>query len=486
MTATQETTVRDRLYIGGEWIRPATDRVFSPVSPSTEALLGQVPEGTERDVDNAVAAARAAFDDPQGWSSWDVDARAQAMERFADALERRGPEIARLVSGQNGMPISMAEAVEGAFPAVALRYYADLIREQGIEERREGVFGRATRVRHEPVGVVAAIVPWNFPQALAFVKIAPALAAGCTLVIKPSPETVLDAFVMAEAAHEAGLPPGVLNIVPAGREVGAYLVAHPGVDKVGFTGSTEAGRSIAETCGRLLRPVTLELGGKSAAIVLDDADLAQHASEFVDATLQNNGQTCYLCTRILAPRTRYAEVVDTITDIVRSLRIGDALDARTQVGPLVSERQRARVEGYVTKGRAAGGRVTTGGNRPAGLEYGFFHEPTVFADVSNNDTIAREEIFGPVLAVIPYDTEQEAVAIANDSEFGLGGSVWSSDTERAIGLARRIQSGGIGINSYSHDIGSPFGGIKASGLGREQGPEGLAAYQHSKTIYNVP
>lgn len=486
MTTTQEIIVRDQLYIGGEWVAPATNRVLNPTSPSNEELLGQVPEATERDVDSAVAAARAAFDDPRGWAHWDVDARAQAMERFADALEQRGSEIARLVSGQNGMPIALSEAVEGAFPAVALHYYAGMIKEKGIEERREGVFGRATLVRHEPVGVVAAIVPWNFPQALAFVKIAPALAAGCTLVIKPSPETVLDAFVMAEAAHEAGIPPGVINIVPTGREVGAYLVAHHGVDKVGFTGSTEAGRSIGETCGRLLRPVTLELGGKSAAIVLDDADLAQHASEFVDATLQNNGQTCYLCTRILAPRARYTEVVDTITDIVRSLRIGDALDPQTQVGPLVSARQRARVEDYIAKGRAGGGRVTVGGGRPAGLDKGFFIEPTVFADVTNADTIAREEIFGPVIAVIPYATEQEAVAIANDSEFGLGGSVWSRDTERAIDLARRIQSGGIGINSYSHDIGSPFGGIKASGLGREQGPEGLAAYQNAKTIYNVP
>ncbi|MGK5114605.1 aldehyde dehydrogenase [Geodermatophilus sp. CPCC 205506] len=486
MSLTQETTVRERLYIGGDWIEPATSRTLTPISPSTEEAVGQVPEATERDVDRAVAAAGAAFDDPQGWSQWDVERRAQVMERFADALDERGSQTAHLVSSQNGMPISMSQAVEGAFPAVALRYYAGLIREKGVEERREGVFGRATRVRHEPVGVVAAIVPWNFPEALAFVKIAPALAAGCTMVIKPSPETVLDAFVMAEAAQEAGIPPGVLNIVPAGREVGAHLVAHPGVDKVGFTGSTEAGRSIGETCGRLLRPVTLELGGKSAAIVLDDADLGAHSAEFVDATLQNNGQTCYVCTRILVPRTRYSEVVDTITDIVRSLRVGDALDPATQIGPLVAERQRARVEQYIAKGIAEGGRVTTGGKRPADADRGFFLEPTVFADVQNHDTIAREEIFGPVLAVIPYDSEQDAIAMANDSDFGLGGSVWSRDTQRAIEVARRVRSGGLGINSYSHDIGSPFGGIKASGLGREQGPEGLAAYQTTKTIYNAP
>lgn len=486
MTATQETITRDQLYLAGEWTAPSTDRKLKLTSPSTEEPIGEVPEATETDVDRAVAAARSAFDDPHGWANWPVEERARVIRRFADALDKRGEHTARLVSSQNGMPISMALAVEGAFPAVALRYYADLVTSKGIEERREGVFGRATRVHHEPVGVVAAIVPWNFPEALAFVKIAPALAAGCTMVIKPSPETVLDSFVMAEAAEEAGLPAGVLNIVPAGREVGAYLVAHPGVDKVGFTGSTEAGRRIGETCGGLLRPVTLELGGKSAAIVLDDADLTAHATEFVDATLQNNGQTCYLCTRILVPRTRYAQVVDAITDIVRSLRVGDSLDPATQVGPLVSARQRTRVEDYIAKGRAEGGRITTGGGRPAGRDKGFFVEPTVFADVSNTHTIAQEEIFGPVLAVIPYDSEHEAVAIANDSPFGLGGSVWSEDADRAMDVARRVRTGGLGINYYSHDIGSPFGGVKASGLGREQGPEGLAAYQATKTIYNAP
>ncbi|WP_127129081.1 aldehyde dehydrogenase [Georgenia sp. SYP-B2076] len=485
MTVTQETITRDRLYIGGEWVAPTTERTFTAVSASTEEVIGHAPEAAEGDVDRAVTAARAAFDDPQGWSRWDVGRRADTIERFADAVEKRAGQTARLVSNQNGMPISMSEAVEGGFPPVALRYYAGLIRD-GIEERREGVFGRATRVRQEPVGVVAAIVPWNFPQALAFTKIAPALAAGCTMVIKPSPETVLDSYLIAEAAEEAGIPAGVLNFVPAGREVGAYLVSHPGVDKVGFTGSTAAGRSIGEACGRLLRPVTLELGGKSAAIVLDDADLASHTADFVNATLQNQGQTCYVSTRILAPRSRYGEVVDWITETVAALKVGDALDPVTEIGPLASERQRERVEGYIAKGIAEGGRLTTGGKRPAGLDRGYFVEPTVFADVSNTDTIAREEIFGPVLAVIPYETDAEAIALANDNEFGLGGSVWSRDTERAIEVARHVDSGGLGINYYSHDIGSPFGGVKASGLGREQGPEGLAAYQVSKTIYNVP
>jgi acyl-CoA reductase-like NAD-dependent aldehyde dehydrogenase len=316
-------------------------------------------------------------------------------------------------------------------------------------------------------------------------KIAPALAAGCTVVVKPSPETVLDSFLLAQAAIDAELPAGVLNIVPGGRDLGAYLVTHPGVDKVGFTGSTTAGREIAEKCGRLLRPVTLELGGKSAAIVLDDADLDLGAigQDLFLATLANNGQTCYLGTRVLAPRARYTEVVDTLTEFAASLNVADSLDPGAQIGPMVSARHRERVEGYIAKGRAEGGRVTTGGGRPAGRDQGWFVEPTVFADVDNDATICQEEIFGPVLAVIPYRDEDEAVHIANDSDFGLGGTVWSADPERALKLARRIDTGTIGVNRYLPDPAAPFGGVKASGIGRELGPEGLAAYQQLKSIY---
>ncbi|MDR3663061.1 MAG: aldehyde dehydrogenase family protein, partial [Mycobacterium sp.] len=316
-----------------------------------------------------------------------------------------------------------------------------------------------------------------------FLKLAPALAAGCTVVLKPAEETVLDAFLMAEAAAAAGLPAGVLNIVPGGREVGAYLVAHPDVDKVSFTGSTDAGRSIAETCGRLLRPVTLELGGKSAAIVLDDADLVGAMEAFFGATLLNNGQVCWLSTRVLAPRSRYSEIVDTITDLARSLTVGDPLNPQTKVGPLVSARQRERVEGYIAKGRSEGARLTTGGVRPAGLDRGWFLEPAIFADLDNNATIAREEIFGPVLTVIPYADEDEAVAIANDNDYGLGGTVWSADTERAARIARRVQSGTVGVNHYVNEPVAPFGGIKHSGMGRELGPEGLTPFQNHKTIY---
>ncbi len=345
------------------------------------------------------------------------------------------------------------------------------------------MLGKKVLVRRDPIGVVAAIVPWNVPQAITFLKLGPALAAGNTVVLKPAPETVLDAFLMAEAAIEAGLPPGVLNVVPAGREVGAYLVAHPGVDKVSFTGSTVAGRAIAETCGRLLRPVTLELGGKSAAIVLDDADLSSTIESFFGATLLNNGQICWLGTRILAPRSRYDVVVDTITGLAQSLTVGDPLEPATKVGPLVSERQRERVESYIGKGKAEGGRVTAGGGRPQGLDRGWFVEPTIFADVDTKATIAQEEIFGPVLAVIQYSDEAEAVAIANDSDYGLGGSVWTSDPERGAAFAKKVRSGTVGVNGYVNDPYAPFGGIKSSGMGRELGPEGLQPFQLLKSIY---
>lgn len=471
------------LFIGGKWVTPASDAVIQVVSPKSEEPIGTVPAADERDVDRAVAAARAAFDEPLGWSSWEPAKRADVMERLATALESRSSQTAEMVSAQNGMPISIATQIEGVFPAVLLRYYASLARTMPTEERRAGLFGGTTLVTRKPIGVVGAIVPWNFPQGLAFFKLAPAMAAGATVVIKPSPETVLDSFVLAEAAEEAGVPAGVLNIVPGGRAIGAYLVAHPGINKVSFTGSSATGRSIAETCGRMLRPVTLELGGKSAAIILDDAELSDKAEALLGATLLNSGQTCYVGTRILAPRGRYTEIVDFFTSLVGSLVVGDPLDPATQIGPLVSATQRARVEGYIAKGKSDGARVTVGGARPDAFSKGWFVEPTVFADVDNESSIAQEEIFGPVLSIIPYEGDDEAVSIANNSDFGLGGSVWSTDDARALGVARRVETGSVGINAYMLDPASPFGGVKASGIGRELGPEGLAAYQELKSVY---
>ncbi|MFF0450777.1 aldehyde dehydrogenase [Streptomyces sp. NPDC004609] len=475
----------DSFYIGGAWVRPRTDRVIVPVNASTEEPLGQVPEGVEADIDTAVAAARRAFDEPGGWSDWEPARRAEVMERLALAIDKRADDFVERVSAQNGMPVAVARQLEVGYPSAVLRYYAGLAREAAFEETRAGFFGGSIEVRKGPVGVVAAIVPWNFPQALSMFKFAPAMAAGCTLVMKPSPETVLDAFLMAEAAEEAGVPAGVVNIVPADRAAGAHLVAHPGVDKVAFTGSTAAGRSVAETCGRLLRPVTLELGGKSAAIVLDDAelDLERIGEGLFGATLLNNGQTCFLGTRVLAPRSRYPEVVDAFTALAESLRVGDASNPATRIGPLATARQRERVESFIARGRAGGARLTTGGGRPEGLDRGWFVRPTVFADVDNGAVIAREEIFGPVLSLIPYDDVDDAVRIANDSDFGLGGTVWTADPERGAAVARRVRTGTIGVNRYIPDPAAPFGGIKSSGLGRELGPEGLASYQQSQTVY---
>ena len=475
----------DSLFIGGEWVRPSSGARIDVTSASTEEPIGSVPEGAEADVDAAVAAARRAFDDPHGWSQWEPSARAEALGRLAAELEARAGEMAQRVSAQNGMPISIATMLEGGFPVIVLRYIAGLLDGASFEEERPGFLGGTNIVRREPIGVVGAIVPWNYPQTLAAFKYAPALAAGCTIVMKPSPETVLDAFLLAEAVAAAGIPDGVVSIVPGGRELGAYLVEHRDVDKVAFTGSTAAGRRVAEACGRLLRPVTLELGGKSAAIVLEDADLdlAKIGNDLFAATLVNNGQTCYLGTRVLAPRSRYDEVVDTLAAFASSLAVGDALDPATQIGPMASQTHRDRVEGYVAKGNSDGARLVTGGGRPRDMDRGWFVEPTVFADVDNSSTIAQEEIFGPVLSVIAYGDVDDAIRIANDSDYGLGGSVWTADAERGKDVARRVRTGTIGINKYAPDPGAPFGGVKASGIGRELGPNAIGAYQQFKSIY---
>jgi aldehyde dehydrogenase (NAD+) len=475
----------ETLFIGGEWLSPSSAATIEVHNASTGERVGAVPDGADADIDAAVAAARRAFDDPSGWSSWEPAERAAALERLAVKLEARAPEIGRLVSIQNGMPIMLSPIVEGMTPVGTLRYMASLLASAPVEEETSRFLGGDLIIRHEPIGVIAGIVPWNYPQTLASFKYAPALAAGNTIVLKPSPETVLDAYVFAEAVIAADLPPGVVNIVPGGRDLGAYLVQHPDIDKVAFTGSTAAGRAIAEVCGRLLCPVSLELGGKSAAIICDDADLdlAKIGQGLFSATLINSGQTCYASTRILAPRSRYAEVVDTFAAFASSLPVGDALDPATMIGPLVAERQRDRVEGYIAKGISDGARLVVGGGRPAGLDQGWFVEPTIFADVDNKSTIAQEEIFGPVLSIIQYTDEDDAIRIANESDYGLGGSVWTADLDHARRVIRRVRTGTMGINNYLPDPAGPWGGVKSSGLGRELGPGAIAAYQNLKTVY---
>ncbi|WP_374204835.1 aldehyde dehydrogenase [Pseudonocardia sp. WMMC193] len=474
---------RSHFLVGGEWRVPATNETVEIVEAATEKPLGTAPLAGTADVDAAVAAARAALRGP--WGRTTGVERAEAMRRFAAALRSRGRETSELVSRENGMPRALSLGANGFSPAITLDYYAGLAGTVDAEDVRPGMLSR-TSVRRGPVGVVAAITPWNYPQALAAMKIAPALAAGCTVVLKPAPETALDAYVFADAALEAGLPAGVLNVLPGGRSAGAHLVEHPGVDKVAFTGSTAAGRAIGAACGRLLRPVTLELGGKSASLVAEDADLAAFAAALPEVSLANNGQTCHACTRILAPRSRYAEVVDAVTDTVRALRIGDPLDKATRIGPLVSAAQRERVLAHIDAGRRSGLRLTAGGAIPADQPTGWFVEPTVFADVDNAAALAQEEIFGPVLVVTPYADEDEAVALANDSQYGLGGTVWTTDVERGLALADRIESGSVGVNHYGLDVAGPFGGVKASGLGREMGPEGLTPYIAYKSVYLAP
>ncbi|OBH66774.1 aldehyde dehydrogenase [Mycobacterium colombiense] len=477
MVLRNEVLIEGQLFINGEFRAAAR---FEPVvEAATEAVLGNGANATRGDIDDAVAASRRALDE---WAKTSPDLRAQTLNRLADALEKRAEYTSELSTRETGAPLTYSRLVNGLLPVATLRYYADLIGEFDIEETRPSVAGQ-TIVRREAVGVVAAIVPWNLPQILATMKLAPALAAGCTVVLKPAPETALDARVFGEAAAESGLPPGVLNVVPGDREAGAYLVRHPGVDKVAFTGSTAAGRLVAEACGGLIRPVTLELGGKSAAIILDDADIDLTMQGLRMASFANNGQLCYANTRILAPRSRYTEIVDALTDMANSLVVGDPLDDTVEMGPLVSSRQRERVLGYIDSGKAQGARLVAGGRVPD--QRGWYVAPTVFADVHNASSIAREEIFGPVLSVIPYESDSEAIDIANDSEFGLGGTVWSSDEARACQIARAVETGTIGINHYQVDLGAPFGGIKASGLGRECGPEGLAAYQAIKSIFRT-
>jgi len=470
---------RTEFFIDGAWTRPEGEGRMPVVEAATEDDLGVIPVATDRDIDRAVAAARRA---QPGWAAATPAERADALDAFADALAEVAGEVAETVSRQNGMPISLSRFLEGKFPLILMRYYADLIRSRAMEDERVSRFNR-TLVRRTPVGVVGAIVPWNYPVTLAVAKIAPALAAGCTLVVKPTPGTALDSYLLAESAMRAGLPPGIVNWVPAGREVGEHLVAHPDVDKIAFTGSTAAGRRIGEICGGLIRPVSLELGGKSAAIVLEDADLPALSQKFFAATLANNGQTCVSSSRILAPRSRYEEVVDFVAALASESTVGDPLDPATEIGPLASAEHRDRVERFIRIGREEGARLVAGGGRPAGLDRGWYVEPTVFADVASRSTLGQEEIFGPVLSVIPYDDEEDAVRIANDTEYGLAGSVWSSDVDRATALARRVETGTIGVNGFDIDPYAPFGGVKHSGLGREFGPEGLAAFETFQSIY---
>jgi aldehyde dehydrogenase (NAD+) len=472
----------DKLFIGGEWVEPAGTGTIVVISPHSEERVGRVPEGTNADVDRAVAAARQAFDEGD-WPRRSPEERQQAVRRFADLYATKFDEMASLITTEMGSPILFSQLAQAPVPWMMLDAFIKNAEKHPWEEMRTGVLTPEVLVRREPVGVVGAIVPWNVPQFTTMSKLAPALLTGCTIVIKPSPETPLDGMLMAELLEEAGIPKGVVSIIPAGREVGEHLVRHPGIDKIAFTGSTAAGKLIASICGEQLKRCSLELGGKSAAIILDDADVGATVENLKMASLMNNGQACVAQTRILASRNRYAEVVDALGEMVGGLTVGDPLEITTEVGPLVAERQQERVEKYIALGQEEGATVVAGGNgRPEGTEKGWYVRPTVFADVDNRMRIAQEEIFGPVLAVIPYDGVDEAVRIANDSEYGLAGSVWTADEDAGRDVARRVRTGTYGVNKYSMDFNAPFGGFKSSGVGREFGPEGIDEYVEFKTI----
>jgi betaine-aldehyde dehydrogenase len=471
----------DKLFIGGEWVAPATSATIDVVSPHTEEVVARVPEASEADIDRAVDAARAALE--QGpWPRLSPGERADVMAGLSQVIQGRAETFAETITREMGTPISWSIMGQVFSSTMVLDYYTQLARNYPFEEVRDGVLGNKALVRREPVGVVGAIVPWNVPLFVTMLKLGPALAAGATVVVKPAPETPLDALLLAEALVEAGVPPGVVNIVPTGREVGEHLVTHRGVDKIGFTGSTIAGKRIAALCGAQLKRVTLELGGKSAALILDDADLGEVMPNLLGAALMNNGQACAAQTRILAPRDRYDEVVEALCEAVRGQQVGDPLDPATTIGPLVAARQRDRVEGYIAKGQKEGAKVVVGGGRPSGQATGWYVEPTVFVNVDNRMTIAQEEIFGPVLAVIPFDGVDDAVRIANESDYGLSGSVWTRDAAAGVEVAKRVRTGTYTVNGFMIEFSCPFGGFKQSGIGRELGPEGLAAYLEAKSI----
>jgi betaine-aldehyde dehydrogenase len=475
-------TTKDTLYIGGEWVAPATTGTIDVISPHTEEVIATVPDGSPADIDKAVAAARNTFDNTD-WPTMPIAERLEIVQRFTDLYASRMMDMAAIITEEMGSPISFSQLAQSPAPWMMLTTFLDIAKSYEWEETRIGVLGSPVIVRSEPVGVVGAIVPWNVPQFVTMSKLAPALVSGCTMVLKPAPETPLDAYLLAEILDEAGVPAGVVNIVAAGRETGEHLVRHKGVDKIAFTGSTAAGRTIASICGEQLKRVSLELGGKSAAIILDDADLAATMQGLKFASFMNSGQACVAQTRILASRARYDEVVEALAETVKTIAVGDPNDPATEVGPMVAQRQQERVEKYIALGQEEGARVIVGGNgMPAGLDKGWYIQPTVFADVDNGMRIAQEEIFGPVVAVIPYDDVDDAVRIANDSDFGLAGSVWTGDGGAGLDVARRVRTGTYGVNQYTMDFVAPFGGYKSSGIGREFGKEGLEAYLERKTI----
>ena len=473
-----ERFARDQLFIGGQWMKPSKDERISIVSPVTEEAIGSAAAAGLADVEIAVGAARQALKGE--WVDLDLAARAALIRRAADYLDERGREITELLAWEMGSPVgtggylrSPLTRMRESFPAAAAR-----VQLREVRRNEEG----AALLQQIPIGVVAAITPWNTAFGGVILKTIPALLAGCPVLLKPSPQTALDPYYLAEALEWAGLPGGMFNILPGGSDVGEAMVQHPGVDMVTFTGSSAVGRAIAAMASGSMKRVVLECGGKSAAIVLEDANLEECIRVIAGANFSLSGQYCRALSRVLAPRSRHQEVVDAIVEAARSIRIGDPFDEASKMGPLVSAAQRDRTERYVAVGREEGAVVVLGGQRPEGLPVGYYFEPTVFVGVENSMRIAQEEIFGPVVSVIAYDDVDEAIAIANDSSYGLSGAVFTEDFDEGLRVASAIESGLVGINAQGARESVPCGGVKLSGMGDEHGPEGFQEFLQPKAV----
>jgi aldehyde dehydrogenase (NAD+) len=468
--------IRDKLFIGGQWVAPSTKEAIEVHHSGTGEVMGEVPAASERDIDAAAAAAHAAL---EGWTQTSAEKRSEYLQKISDGLKARADEIAKTIAQEVGMPIKLAGRIQVGLPIANFANYAKIGREFKFEER----VGNSVVVK-EPVGVVGAITPWNYPLHQITLKVAPALAAGCTVVLKPSEVAPFNAFLLAEVIEAAGLPKGVFNLVTGfGPVVGEALVKHPRVDMISFTGSTRAGKRISEVAAQGVKRVALELGGKSASVILEDADLAAAVKGTVNGCYLNSGQTCTALTRMLVPAAKYDEVAKLAVEAAKGFTLGDPLVETTRLGPLASHMQLERVRSYIRKGVEEGAQLLVGGAEPPeGVPAGYFVKPTIFGKVKNAMAIAQEEIFGPVLSIIPYKDEDEAVRIANDSPYGLAGAVWSKDDARAQAVARRIRAGQIDINGGAFNMNAPFGGFKQSGHGREAGVYGMEEFLELKSL----
>ena len=469
------------LFVDGAWTKGNGTEKFIVIAPHSEEELLSYTEATADDIDRAVKAARWAFDEGP-WPRMTPQERGARLRKVAELLKARMPELAEAWTGQVGAVIGFTSKASFQVPGL-FDYYAGLCDTYPFIDERTRSSGGKVRVIAEPAGVVAAITPWNAPLVLLCYKVAAGLAAGCTIVAKPSPETPIDAHILAECISEAGLPKGVFNMVPAGREVGDYLVKHSGIDKVSFTGSTAAGKAITHACADRIARVSLELGGKSAAMILDDADIDHVLKSLVPYSMPISGQVCFSLTRVLVPAKRRSEIVEAYTGAVSKVKVGNPFEADTGIGPLTMLRQLERVQGYIEKGNAEGATLALGGGRPSHLNSGWFVEPTVFTGVTPDMTIFKEEIFGPVVSFVDYDDEKDMIAKANATDYGLHGAIYTEDAERGFRIAREVRSGSVTVNGMIVDIEMPFGGFKQSGIGREGGIEGLETYCETKTVY---